>query len=275
MRRLAVALAVVALTLGGLQAADAALAPWTANISSPPAMIDAGQSVKITGSVSPNAKGKWVQIEHRRPGGRWQTIKSGPLDSYSRIYVTTWPQGVGRHYYRVHAVASGGRAGDYSPVRTVTVMGWFPLTSFEPTLIYPMPGDGGDARISYNTDITMGGVSYPHSIGIHSSNISWRLGSCDRLRMEYGIIDAPFGAIILSSDDNVIWWFEPHIEYTPPGSMDYVSLIPGQTFKFYGRAEDRDGPPAEEGLAVLGSPTVRCPNPPPVRSTISTLASPF
>ena len=83
--------------------------------------LRAGQSVTISGRVTPNHHGQRVYLQRRLLSGRWGTAKTAVLSRTSGYRLKVRPPVKGRLAYRVLKPADRGHRTGTSPVLTITV----------------------------------------------------------------------------------------------------------------------------------------------------------
>ena len=178
---------------GTAQAAHARSSSVT--ISASRSTVELGQSVKLTGKVSPSAKKKRVKIQRRYEGGGWKTIKTVKLSSRSRYAYTVTPTRGGPTDYRVQKPGSKGRSTTTSATRRVDVFRWRSLLDFPVTTPYTL----------VQGTRTIGGQTFPASAALRGSDATWTIGGgrCTTFRTSIGI-DGTSSAGVAASPNQ--WW---------------------------------------------------------------------
>ena len=124
MRKFLTVLFLAILMIAPMPAAQASDPPFTVYIHTSKTSIGLGSSVRIYGSVAPNAHGKTVHIQRHYVGTSWVTIASPTLSSTSTYSRTIHPTKAGPTYYRVVKPASTSHSRDVSDTKRVDVYRW-------------------------------------------------------------------------------------------------------------------------------------------------------
>jgi hypothetical protein len=255
MRKTLVLLVAAFMIAGTAQAAEAK--SFSVTISASKTTIELGQTVKLTGKVSPRAKKKRVKIQRRYEGGGWRTIKTVKLSSKSRYSYTVKPTRGGPTQYRVQKPASGGRSAKTSATRTVNVYRWRALQEF-PRTGYP---------VIYGTR-GIGGTAFPASAALNGQDSTWTFGGnrCTTFRTSIGVDDASTAAV--TSDPNFMWnqniTGQQPFQLSPKNSgletgqnpRSFVEPIPAGKTTLY--LNSVFGGAVGTRLLTLGTPQLRC-----------------
>ena len=180
---------ILAASLAPLPQAHAAARPYTvtATVSSNEPVI--GQTVSITGSVSPNAAGEFVYLQKRySQSGAWITEQRSKVWPIGKYKLTDRPSSLRTRWYRVYKPASRGHAADHSGVMKVTVYQWFYLAQLD--MVDEERFDDGTSDI--------GGRHFAYSVmndvdfwWDHTPWGEWNLGyKCKTLSAAVGIDDS-------------------------------------------------------------------------------------
>jgi len=183
MRKLFVILVAAAAILLPMQAAEAALPKFGVTSAVSTSSIDLGKTFVLSGTVSPNAKGKTVKIQRQYAGGSWTTILTKTLSSTSKYSATIKPTRAAPTKYRAVKTASSTRALGISATRTVTIYRWRNLVSLPGTYTPPTIFQGY---------LYVKGTYFPNSLSIKQGEYAdWNLAGkgCNRLKVYIGIDD--------------------------------------------------------------------------------------
>lgn len=122
MRRLLAGLTAIAATATVLVLSPAeAASRYAVTAFASTTKVDVGQSITLTGKVSPRARGEKVKVQ-RLSGSTWTTITKATLNRRSKYAATVRVTAPGDNRYRVVKPKSAGHKKGVSP--TVTVVGW-------------------------------------------------------------------------------------------------------------------------------------------------------
>jgi len=184
MRKLFVILVAAAAILVPIQSADAATAKYTVSSAVSLSSIDLGKTFVLSGTVSPNAKGKTVKVQRQYPGGAWTTILTKTLSSTSKYSATIKPSKAGATKYRVVKAATSTRATGVSSTRTVTIYRWRYLIG--------LPNTSSTQAAVFRGDLYVKGTYFPNSFSIKQDEyVDWNLAgkACNRIKTYIGIDD--------------------------------------------------------------------------------------
>ncbi|MCW2801633.1 MAG: hypothetical protein JWQ70_3105, partial [Aeromicrobium sp.] len=116
-----------AVLVGGMSSADAS-SRYSVTIAVSTDNVKLGHAFTISGSVSPGASGKTVDIQRKYAGGSWKTIAHGTLSSHSKYARSIKPSKAAFTSYRVVKAHSSSHSTGTSHSRLVTVSRWRYLT---------------------------------------------------------------------------------------------------------------------------------------------------
>jgi hypothetical protein len=168
--------------------ADAATR-YVVTISSSAARADVGQSVTLTGKVTPKAKGQRVKVQRLSSTG-WTTVARPRLNRHSRYRATVTVSGPGDNRYRVVKPRSDGHKKGISPVVTIVGWRWRNLSSMP---IWNPPADPSQF-FSVLPSGMLGPASYAPFIKLGSTSpviaqVTYRLdGKCERFDGHVGVL---------------------------------------------------------------------------------------
>jgi hypothetical protein len=183
MRKLLIALIAAVAILAPMQAAEATTATYAVSSSVSSTTIDLGRSFVLSGTVSPNAKGKAVKIQRRYVGGSWTTILTKTLTSTSRYSATIKPTRAGPTSYRVVKPASSTRHQGVSNSRTINIYRW--------RYMLDLPNTRTPVNV-FDGNVYIKGNPFSRSLSIRQNEyVDWNLAGkgCDRLKAYIGIDD--------------------------------------------------------------------------------------
>lgn len=183
MRKLFVILVAAAATLAPMQAAEATLAKYGVTSAVSTSTIDLGKTFVLSGTVSPNAKGKTVKIQRKYAGGSWTTILTKTLSSTSKYSATIKPSKAGPTAYRVIKAASSSRAQGVSSSRTVNVYRW--------RYLLDMPSTRTPSTV-FEGAVFINGYAFTRSLALKDNEyVDWNLVGkrCDKIKAYIGVDD--------------------------------------------------------------------------------------
>lgn len=156
-----------AITLvGASQQAAQAKSKYTVTISASKSTIELGKgSVKLTGKVSPSAKGKKVSIQRKYGNGAWKTIATAKLSSSSKYAINIKPKKAAITSYRVVKPRTKMRSAGASVATEVRVGRWRYVVDLPRT----------DYVAAEESTATIRGIRYPKSIRLTTGgSVSYR-----------------------------------------------------------------------------------------------------
>ncbi|MFI5429027.1 hypothetical protein [Aeromicrobium sp. UC242_57] len=183
MRKLVVAMLTVLLVGSGISAAQAK-SKYSVTLAVSATKIELGASVKLTGKVSPKAKGSSVKIQRQYVGGAWKTIATRKLTKAGTYAVSIKPTAGGPTKFRVLKSKSSKRNAGVSTVRSLDVWRWVDLVTTPTDFVI---GDGVNSATG-----SINGTSFGHSLEVDSPGafLGWDLTNrrCDAFRTYAGLM---------------------------------------------------------------------------------------
>lgn len=247
MRKLTI-LILSALVIVGLAPAAHATSRYAVTISASATERTLGHSFSLSGSVSPNAKGKTVSIQRKYPGGSWKTIAHDTLSSHSKYSKTIKPTRAAVTSYRVVKPHSSSRGSGVSATKVVSVGRWRNLVDL-PRSAHVAAEEG---------TATIRGIAYPNSIRLTAGgDVKYNTANlCTKLTafvgMDDNAADGSSAAVFIT---------------TPSGSIFGGSVARYELPVFFNNLDDISdrnilefvvGSIALGNTAVFGSPKVYC-----------------
>ena len=183
MRKLVIVLIAAIAILAPMQAAEATAAKFAVTSSASTTSFDLGKSFVLSGTVSPNAKGKTVKIQRQYVGGAWTTILTKTLSSTSKYSATIKPSKAGPTNYRVLKPSSSARAQGVSPVRAISIYRW--------RYLLDLPNTRNPSTV-FDGTVLIKGYAFTKSFSLKQEEyVTWNLNGkgCDKVKTYIGIDD--------------------------------------------------------------------------------------